>query len=81
MKDAWKIREDGMGWEETPVKVVGRPHRRSLTESLKWNEGILRFAPAWRRQRIKGVYRFKTWEEKDEWDRIVRMGKDPRLSR
>ena len=81
MKDTWKIREDGLGWEETSIKVVGRPRRRSPTEVLKWNEEMLRLAPAWRRQRIKGVYRFKTWEEKDEWDQKIRMGIDPHLSR
>ena len=72
MKDAWKVREDGLGWEETPVKVVGKSRRRSPAEVLKWNESVLRLSPRFGKWFPRGVYRFKTWEDLERWEEAMR---------
>jgi hypothetical protein len=54
--------------EETPGKVVGKSKRRSPAEAVAW---LVRQARAMGVERLpypKGVYRFKTFEEAEEWE-------------
>lgn len=53
--------------EETPGKVVGRIRERSPGEAIDW---MVRQARALGWERLpypKGLFRFKTFEEADEW--------------
>ena len=34
----WKVREDGLGWEEGPIKVVGRPQPRFRETAGQWDD-------------------------------------------
>ena len=67
------VREDGRGWVEAPIKVVGRRRPMTPEEALHWNEKALSLAPAWTRWRPRGVFRFKTYSEVEEWDQRIRM--------
>lgn len=72
MKKKWKVREDGLGWKETPMKVVGHPRRRTLKATLQWNESMLRLSPMFGRWFPRGVYRFRTWEDLEKWEQRMR---------
>lgn len=69
--------------EETPGKVVGRIRERSPREAIDW---MVRQARALGWERLpypKGVFRFKTFEEADEWQiqhQIAAAVKQPRDS-
>jgi len=55
--------------DATPGKVVGRIPERSPQEAVEW---MVRQARALGRERLpypKGVFRFKTFEEADEWEK------------
>jgi len=63
-----KMREDGQGWEEMPMKGVGRKgaSRGGLREAAGFLQLVTAlFQPA--KRWSKGVYRFKTFEEADQW--------------
>jgi len=61
------VREDGLGWEERPLKVVGKAPGFSPAAALRWNSSMLRLSPLRGRWFPSGVYKFKTWEEEAEW--------------
>jgi len=61
------VREDGLGWEERPVKTVGKVIPFSPASALRWNSSMLRLSPLRGRWFPRGVYKFKTWEEETEW--------------
>lgn len=53
--------------EETPGKVVGKIRQRSASEAIDW---LVRQARALGWERLpypKGVFRFKSFEEANEW--------------
>ena len=53
--------------EEKPGKVVGKIRRRTPAQSLDWM--VAQFhAMGLKLPFPKGVYRFKTFEEADQWD-------------
>ena len=70
LKNPWLIREDGLGWVEKPVKMVGRFRPMSPKAALQWNNSMLKLSPLCGRWFPKGVFRFKTWTEEIEWTRI-----------
>jgi hypothetical protein len=61
------VREDGLGWVEKPLKVVGKTPEVSPAAALRWNSSMLRLSPLRGRWFPPGVYKFKTWEEEAEW--------------
>ena len=63
----WTLREDGLGWEDHPPKVVGRLRPLGPKAALQWNNSMLRLSPLCGRWFPKGVFRFKTWTEEQEW--------------
>ena len=63
----FKVRADDLGWEEGPVKVVGRPRPFDPGRALKWNADMLRLSPRFGKWHARGVYRFKTWEAFGQW--------------
>ena len=66
--------------EDTPGKVVGKIKRRSPAEALA--RLVARFhAMGLKLPYPKGVYRFKTFEEADEWEMKHRMAAAVRRSR
>ena len=66
--------------EETPGKVVGRIRRRSPAEFLE-RMGKLFQSMGVRLPFPKGVYRFKTFEEADEWEMKHRIAAALKRSR
>ncbi len=64
-----RVREDGLGWEDQPVKTVGRVRRFSPAAALRWNSSMLKLSPLCGKWFTPGVYKFKTWEEEAEWTR------------
>ena len=54
--------------EETPGKVVGKIKRRTPAEAVAWMAAQFR-AMGLKLPYPKGVYRFKTHEEANEWER------------
>ena len=65
-----QVREDGLGWVERPLKVVGQVRLISPAEALRWNRSMLKLSPMCGRWFPKGVYKFKTWEEEAEWTKM-----------
>lgn len=63
----FRVREDGLGWEETRGKTVGHAAPLSPAAALKWNSSMLKLSPLCGRWFKPGVYKFKTWEEESEW--------------
>jgi hypothetical protein len=61
------VREDGQGWEERPLKTVGRVRPLSPAAALRWNSDMLKLSPLCGRWCPPGVYKFRTWEEEAEW--------------
>lgn len=53
--------------EETPGKVVGKIKRRTPAEAVAWMAAQFR-AMGLKLPYPKGVYRFKTHEEANEWE-------------
>ena len=66
----WMLREDGLGWEECPLKVVGCLRPLGAKAALQWNNSMLRLSPLCGRWFPKGVFKFRTWAEEQEWTRI-----------
>lgn len=62
-----QMRKDGLGWEERPIKVIGRIRALGPEEALRWNSAMLKLSPLCGRWFPKGVFRFKTWQEEAEW--------------
>jgi hypothetical protein len=65
-----QVREDGLGWVERPLKVVGQVRPMSPAEALRWNSSMLKLSPMRGRWFPKGAYKFKTWEEEAEWTKM-----------
>jgi len=61
------VRKDGKGWVESNLKVVGRLSPTNPQLALQWNRDMLRLSPLNGRWFPKGVYKFKTWDEEQEW--------------
>ena len=62
-----KFVEPIVNLEEEPGKVVGKIRRRTPEETLDWL--VAQFhAMGLKLPFPKGVYRFKTFEEADQWD-------------
>jgi len=72
------LREDGLGWEERPLKTVGRTQPRSPAEVLRWNSAMLKLSPFCGQWCPPGVYKFKTWEEEHEWTQAQLQAADSR---
>lgn len=53
------------------MKTVGKERRRTAEEALDWNASVIRMAPYWARRRPRGVYRFKTPEDLEQWERTI----------
>ena len=73
---AWSVRwtkfisfmEPIVNLEETPGKMVGKIKRRTPAEAVEWM--VRQFhAMGLKLPYPKGVYRFKTFEEANEWER------------
>lgn len=62
-----QVREDGLGWVERPLKVVGKVCALTPAAALRWNSSMLRLSPLCGRWFKHGVYKFKTWEEEAAW--------------
>ena len=73
----FKVREDGLGWEEGPVKVVGRPRPFDPKRALQWNSEMLRLSPQLGKWHPRGVFRFKTWEDFNQWKVTRKMRPHP----
>ena len=67
--DAFEVREDGLGWVERSPRTVGVARARDAAEALKWNASMLRVSPLFGRWFPKGVFKFRTWEEEEQWTR------------
>lgn len=63
----FKIREDGLGWETTEPKTVGKSKRLSPAEVLRWNQSMLRLSPLCGKWFPRGIFKFKSWKEESEW--------------
>lgn len=70
MKTLRAVREDGLGWTEQPLKVVGQVRVLSPADALRWNSSMLKLSPLCGRWFPRGVYKFKTWEEEEEWTKV-----------
>ena len=66
------MREDGLGWNMPPIKTVGRKTPLTPAQALAWNGSLSVLLPDWARRRPRGVFRFKTWEQANQWDQMVR---------
>lgn len=66
----FRVREDGRGWVDGPVKIVGRPKPHDPVLALHWNAEMMKLSPRCRHPVIRGVFKFKTWEEEREWTRL-----------
>ena len=53
------------------MKTVGKARKRTVQEALDWNASVIRMAPRWTRRRPRGVYRFKTAEDLEQWERTM----------
>ena len=71
---SFEVREDGLGWKEGRVKVVGLRSPSDPAKALRWNSSMLRLSPLCGKWFPRGVFRFKTWEEERLWtkDQIKR---------
>lgn len=69
MNERFKIREDGLGWDNPPMKVVGTPRQWTPEEALRWNSQMLRLSPRCGKWYPRGVYKFKTWEDLERWEK------------
>lgn len=63
-----KLREDGLGWE-MKMKVVGKPRPHDPAAALHWNMEMLKLSPNLGKWHPRGVFRFKTWEAFEEWQK------------
>jgi hypothetical protein len=68
-REPWLVREDGRGWIERPTRVVGSPRAFSPEEALSWNAEMLRLSPLCGKWFPSGVFKFRTWEDEQEWTR------------
>ena len=67
MKQDWKVREDGLGWDEVPGKIVGH---RNTAKGLEQSRGFFKLGQVLAAGKVgwpKGVYRFRSFEEADAW--------------
>jgi hypothetical protein len=62
-----QVREDGLGWVERPMKVVGKVRILTPAAALRWNSSMLKLSPLCGHWFKRGAYKFKTWEEEAEW--------------
>jgi hypothetical protein len=66
----FQVREDGRGWTDGPVKVVGRPASPNPLDALRWNADMMRLSPLYGRWFARGVFKFKTWTEERTWTQM-----------
>lgn len=73
------VREDGLGWVDSPSKTVGHMTPLAPAAALRWNSSMLKLSPLCGRWFPRGVYKFKTWEEEAAWTKTQILAANLRL--
>ena len=67
-----RLRPDGLGWEDTALKTVGEVCLMDPAAALQWNRTVLRLSPRYGRWHPHGIFKFRSWEQINEWDRQIK---------